>query len=335
MLLLPIKDNQGKSMLKGKHIYIFTYDNTENDLCKLESRYIFNKEEKNRLVFSDVKIEPSSSAFIKSRLDVISKSEDYSMLIEDIKKENIVSEGFKVEYLIFDGDTTGYQARLSKLRDVGYSIEGNPDYYNPTTTYALCYCEGIWYFGILIKNNFEWQNHNNKPCSYSNSIGINIAKSLVNIAAKGDQTASLIDACCGVGTIMLEACFAGFSIEGCEINWKICRNARKNLAHFDYSAEVFRSDIKDISKRYDAAIIDLPYNLVSVATESEVFHIIESSAKITDRLVIVSTSDITDFITKVGFSISDHCSVSKRGKRKFARRIWVCKKKKTLSPSFD
>ena len=313
-------------MYKSKHIYIFTYDNTEDELCKLESRYLFDQEEQNRLVFSDVKVEPSSSAFIKSRLDVISKSEGYSALIDEIKKENISSEGFKVEYLIFDGDTTSYKSRLGKLRDIGYSIEGNPDYYNPITTYAVCCCEGVWYFGILIKNNFDWHKHNNKPCSYSNSIGVNTAKSLVNIAAQGDKAASLIDACCGVGTIMLEACFAGFSIEGCEINWKICRNARENLAHFDYSTEVFRADIKDISKRYDAAIIDLPYNLVSVATESEVFHIIESTAEITDRMVIVSTSDITDFITKVGFSISDHCSVSKRGKRKFARRIWVCER---------
>ncbi|MFT4535222.1 MAG: tRNA (guanine10-N2)-dimethyltransferase [Saprospiraceae bacterium] len=310
-----------------KHIYSFTYDNTERELCKLESRYIFNTEEKNRLIFSDISTEPSNSAFIKSRLDLVAYSEDYETLISEIKKDSICCEGFKVEYLIFGGDKTVYADRLDKLRDVGYSIEGTPDYYKPTTTFALCCYESVWYFGVLIKNNVDWHKHNNKPCSYSNSISINIAKALVNIAAKGNNKTKLLDACCGVGTIMLEACFAGFKIEGCEINWKICRNARENLAHFNYSANVYRSDIKDIRKRYDAAIIDLPYNLVSCATESDVLHIIESAAQITDRLVIVSTSDIANFITKIGFRISDHCSVSKRGKRKFARRIWVCEKR--------
>ena len=80
-------------MQTKKHIYSFTYDNTESELCKLESKYVFNEEEKNRFLFSDIKVEPSSSAFIKSRLDLISSSEDYSTLINDIKKEEICMAG--------------------------------------------------------------------------------------------------------------------------------------------------------------------------------------------------------------------------------------------------
>ena len=309
-----------------KYIYSFSYDTIESDLCKLESRYIFNQEEKNKLLFSDVKVDPSSSAFIKRRLDVIAISEDYSALIHDIKREKICIEGFKVEYIVFEGDTTEYAERLSKLKDIGYSIEGLPDYYNPTTTYFLCLYRGVWIFGVLIKNSFDWYKHSEKPCSYSNSISNHIAKSLVNIASKAKKETRLLDACCGVGTIMLEACFAGNDIEGCDINWKICNDAREKLSHFNYAATVYRSDIKDINKKYDAAIIDLPYNLFSSVTENDVFHIIESTAKIADRLVIVSISDITSQIESTGFRILDYCSVRKRGKTNFARRIWVCEK---------
>jgi len=308
------------------YLYLFSYDNTESELCKLESRYIFNKEEKNKLLLSDIKVEPSSSAFIKRRLDVTVFSEDYSSLINKIKKEKICIDGFKVEYIVLDGDTTKYATRLEKLKDIGYSIEGNPDYYNPTTTYALCYFEGIWYFGSLLKNNLDWYKHKQKPHSYSNSIGTNIAKALVNIAAKANKEKKLLDACCGVATIMLEACFAGNNIEGCDINWKICRQARENLSFFNYSTNVYRSDIKDISNKYDAAIIDLPYNLFSYADENTALHIIQSSIKITDRLVIVSTSDIANLINSTGLTISEYCSVSKSGKAKFARKIWVCEK---------
>ena len=171
----------------NKYIYSFCYDNTESDLCKLESRSIFNKEEKNKLLFSDIKAEPSSSAFVNKRLEVISFSEDYAKLINEIKNERIRIEGFKVEYLVFDGDTTAYAERLTKLKDIGYSIDGFPDYYRPTITYALCCYEGIWYFGVLIKDNFEWYKHKQKPCSYSHSISIRIAKALVNIAAKANK----------------------------------------------------------------------------------------------------------------------------------------------------
>lgn len=317
-------------MQVNKYIYVFNYDIPDRELCELESRYIFNEEVKNKLIFSDQKEEPSSSAFIRNRLDIISFSEDYSALITEIKNESICSKGFKIEYLVFDGDTTEYAERLKKLRDIGFSIEGIPDYYNPTMTYALCFYEGIWYFGVSIRNNNAWHKHKQKPCSFSNSIGINIAKALVNIAAKANKEKKLLDACCGVGTIMLEACFAGNNIEGCDINEKTCNNARENLSYFNYTANIYHSDIKDISKEYEAAIIDLPYNLFTSATDSEILHIIESTAKITDRLVIVSTSDISDLINNTGFTLLDYCSVSKSGKRKFARKIWVCEKNESL-----
>ncbi len=310
----------------NKYLYSFRYDTTESELCKLESKYIFNQEEKNKVLVSDIQAKPSSSAFIKSRLDLISFSKDYATLIQEIKKEGLCIEGFKVEYLVFEGDQTEYAERLKKLTDIGFSIDGIPDYYHPTLTYGLCYYEGVWCFGILIKNGFNWFKHKQKPRSYSNSISMPIAKALVNIASMANQEKRLLDACCGVGTILLEACFAGNSIEGCDINWKLCANARDNLAHFNYSANVYCSDIKDISKKYDAAIIDLPYNLSSHATESDVLHIIESATEITDRLVIVSTSDITEFIIGTGFRIADHCSVPKSGKTKFTRQIWVCER---------
>jgi len=317
-------------MQTNNYIYAFIYDNTESELCKLESRCLFNKEEKNKLLFSDVKVEPSSSAFIRKRLDVKLVSEDYASLISQIKNEKLCVEGFKVEYLVLHGDTTAYASRLEKLRDIGYSIDGNPDYYKPIITYALCYYKGTWFFGTLLKNDFAWEKHNKKPYSYSNSININIAKALVNIAAKSNKENKLLDACCGVGTIMLEACFAGNKIEGCDINWKVCRQARENLSHFNYTTNVYRSDIKDIDNRYDASIIDLPYNLFSCADDNTISHIIESAAEITDRLVIVSISDIANLINKAGLKLSDYCSVSKKGKANFARKIWLCEKKELL-----
>ena len=221
-------------MQTSKYIYSFIYDETESDLCKLESKYLFGQEEKNRLLQTDLKIDPSCSALIKTRLDIISSAADFADLIDEIKTKDLSIDRSKIEYLVVYGDTTEYSARLDKLKDIGYIIKGRPDYYNPITTFALCYFGETWYFGTLIKNNFDWHKHNKKPFSYSNSISINIAKALVNIATDGNKESKLLDACCGVGTIMLEACFIGIDIEGCEINWKICRNARENISHFDY-----------------------------------------------------------------------------------------------------
>jgi len=282
-----------------------------------------------------VKIEPSRSAFIKRRLDVISFSIDYTILVDQIQNENIRTDGFKVEYLILEGDSTRNAERLTKLKDVGYCIDTYPDYHNPTVTYGICTYEDIWYFGVLIKNNFAWQKHKQKPYSYSNSIKQNIAKALVNIAVASKQKVKLLDTCCGVGTIMLEACFSGYEIEGCDISWKTCKNARANLAHFNYVGAVHCADIKDITKKYDAAIIDLPYNLYTEATDNDILHIIKSTSAITDRIVIVSTADIQNAINRAGLIVVSYCNVSKRGKANFTRRIWVCESERKFETDHD
>ena len=72
---------------------------------------------------------------------------------------------------------------------------------------------------------------------------------------------------------------------------------------------------------------DLPYNLFSNADENTFKHIIESPANLADRLVIVSTTDISTIINNAGLEIKDGCKVGKSGKVKFSRNIWVCEKK--------
>lgn len=313
-------------MQNFNNIYFFNYNSNENQLCKFESKYIFGKEEKDKLLFSDIKIEPASSAFIKKRFDIISFSEDYDELIRKIKKEDIHAEGFKVEYIVLNGDKTEYPDRLKKLKDIGYSIEGLPDYHKPTKTYALCYFENTWYFGLLIKNSFDWHKHRQKPHSYSNSISLSIAKALVNVASYADKDKKLLDACCGVGTVILEACFAGFNIEGCDINRKVCNQAKENLKYFNYNTNIYHADIKDISNTYDAAIVDLPYNVFCMTDDENIAHIINATARLTNRIIIVSTTDISHFLEQAKLEVSDYCTVEKIGKTSFSRRIWVCEK---------
>ncbi len=308
------------------YIYTFNFDYHHSELCKLESRQIFDKEERNKLLFSNIKVDPSISPFIKNRFEIISSSENYSELLKNIKKKNIHFDGFKVEYLIMSGDSAEHTERREKLKDVGYSIDAAPDYDTPSITYSICTYKNVWYFGVLIKPNTDWYKHKRKPCSFSNSICMKIAKTLVSVASKGNKTTQLLDACSGVGTVMLEACFSEINIEGCDINPKACIHAEENLAYYNYSAKVYYSDIKDLNQKYDAAIIDLPYNLYSYSNDTITSNIIESTAKLTARIVIVSISDIEPLIKKSGLRISDFCTVEKRGKSKFKRNIWICEK---------
>ncbi|KXX71495.1 TRM11 family methyltransferase [Flammeovirga sp. SJP92] len=317
-------------MQKEQFLYTIKYNSNEISMCELETKILFDQALQGNHFFSDVKIEPDSSAFIKKRIDILFATENYDELLENIKAKDICAEGFKLEYEKLKGDEIGYKPRLNKLRDIGYIITGEPDYYNPTVTYALCNYEDVWYFGESIRDDAEWQKHNDKPCSFSNSLSMNTAKTLVNIASKGSKESRLIDTCCGVGTVMLEGCYAGFNIEGCDINWKAYNHTTKNLEHYGYSAKVYNEDIKNITQKYDAAIIDLPYNLYSVSSDEIVENIIASASKIASRLVIVSISDIKAILEKYNLEMVDFCTVDKVGKVKFTRNIWVCELKAEL-----
>ncbi len=313
-------------MPNPRYIYSFNYDYHHAELCKLESRHIFNEAVLNKFLFSNIKVDPSISSFIKNRFEISISEDSYSRLLDKLKEKNICCQGFKAEYMLLEGDPTEYTERLKKLKDIGILIEGKPDVQNPSIIYSICNSNDIWHFGVLVKRNTDWRKHKNKPYSFSNSLCIHIAKTLVSLASKGNRTTKLLDACCGVGTVMLEACYAGLSIEGCDINLKSIKHTKQNLEHYKYTSRVYCMDVKDLTQKYDAAIIDLPYNLYSYSDDVITSNIIESTVKLSSRIVIVSKSDIEAVIKKSGLKIIDFCTVEKRGRSMFTRSIWVCEK---------
>lgn len=308
------------------YIYSFKYDYHHDELCKLESRQLFNQEEKDNLLFSNIGINPSQTSFVKNRLEIMLSAPNYDCLLNKIQAEKIRINDFKAEYLLLYGDPTENTERRKKLIDVGYRIQGEPNFDSPSIIYSICYYANTWYFGTLTKQNTNWHKHKQKPHSFSSSIGMKTARALVSIASKGNKKNKLLDACCGVGTIMLEACFSGYRIEGCDINWKSCQHTKNNLEHYTYEARVHCSDIKEIVDKYDACIVDLPYNLSSYSDDLITANIINSASRLSSRIVIVSIADIEEFIQNSGLKTIESCKVEKRGRSSFTRIIWVCER---------
>jgi len=308
------------------YIYTFNYDYHLEDLCRLEARQLFGTPIEDKLLFAYKEIDPSISAFIKTQLEIHISADSYEHLIVAIKSLDIEQNGFNVEYLILDNNTIERGKRREMQKEIGFCIYGYPEFTSPTITYAFCHYHDKWYFGTLTKHNNEWYKHKVKPHSFSNSIDMDIAKTLVSIAARGDKTKTLIDACCGVGTALLEGHFGGFSIEGCDINERAVDSATKNLAHYGYPTAVYCTDIKDLDRVYDAAIVDLPYNVYSLSDEATTENIISSVAQLAPRAVVVSIADVSATIEASGLQIVDTCTVVKKGKSTFTRKFWVCEK---------
>jgi tRNA G10 N-methylase Trm11 len=311
-------------MEPSNYLYSLNYPEFEKELCALEVKSLFNELMGDKVFFTNIKVDPSVSPYLRNRIEVLFSHSSFTELIALVDNAELYSKDFMVRYVkLYDQDPP-FEERRSYCKQLGSKINGEPLYISPKVIYGITSYKNIWYFGILKQNDIIWKEHKFKPYSYSSSIDSDIAKVLVNIAGNGDMSKRIIDPCCGVGTVLLEGVFAGYSIKGCEINKKIARAARGNLKHFNYDAQVITGDIKDIDEVFDASIIDLPYGNFSTTTKEELQSILKNAKRISKKLVLVSAKKITEEIEKQGLVILDQCEVGKNENSEFIRYVWVC-----------
>lgn len=311
-------------MEQTHYMYHMNYQMHEKELCLLEMRALFDRNIHDKVFFSDRCFDPSISPFIRNRLQVIYSAPTLNEIIVFIEKDKLKSDCFLVRYMDLTSEEQNRTEHKETCKLIGCAITGKVSFKSPDVIYGVTWYEGGWYFGFLATNDNVWRQHINKPYSYSSSIGITTAKALVNIAGNGDFSKRIIDPCCGVGTVLLEGAVSGYDIVGCEINDKIAENARRNLSYFNYTVNVETGDIKDISEHYDVSIVDLPYGNRTIIHGKTHLHIIRNAKRISDKLILISSSDITDLIVDEGYELIDYCKVSKSMKHTFSRYIWIC-----------
>lgn len=308
--------------INGSFLYFINYQDNERELCKMEMRCLFNREINEKYFFSDIDINASKSPFIKSKIKIIYSDESLDRIVIKIKEDNLSYDDFKVSYVKSEQGDVQYEDRLEATRKIGFVVNGYPDMHKPRNPLAVTKINGLWIFGEYEKNDFKWQKHNDKPYSYSNALGLRMARALVNIAMKDNEEGTLIDPCCGVGTVVIEALDLGIKVKGCEISKQMAYNARENVEFLGYLRDtIVCYDMHKIKDKYDSAIIDIPYGLFSPVTLEEQKAIIHTARNICEKMVIVTFEDMEKFIVEAGFSVIDKCVVPKGN---FKRHILVC-----------
>ncbi len=291
------------------------------DLCKLEMKSLFNHTGEEKYFFSERLISPSRSPFIKERLTVIYEGDTLDSLVDRVLEDNFSADNFKVIYQQVEGGTEDYQERLRSGRDLGTAINGEADIHNPRVIFGVTRVNDRWYFGTYERNDYSWHHHDNKPHTYSSSLNFRVARALVNIGVGPDTGLTLIDPCCGVGTVVIEALSMGIHARGYEINPPIACNAKRNLSFFSGEDVITEGDMHDIREHFDVAIIDIPYGLYQVTTAVDQQDIIKTARRICNRLILVTFENMDDMIREAGFELVEKAKVSKG---QMVRWINVC-----------
>ena len=306
-----------------EYFYVVNYNEGHRELCFMEAKYILGVEPTKKIVISNESVDPSRSAFIKEKISVMYISNSLEGLVNKIKEDKIREDDFKVLYLKSGFEDVEYIERLKSVSKVGAVIIGEPNIHEPKIIFGISKINDKWIFGIYDKNNYEWHIHDRKPFTYSNALNVNVAKAVVNIAVGNDFTTKLVDPCCGIGTVVIEALDLGINIKGYEINGQIVKNAQRNLEFFSFKNVIAEKDMHTITEEFDVAIIDMPYGVFTPTTKEIQNALVKSSIKFTKRLILISIFNSDKLLEETGYKILDKCVVLKNN---FKRYITLCER---------
>ncbi|CAI6051974.1 TRM11 family SAM-dependent methyltransferase [Cohnella sp. JJ-181] len=307
--------------------FIYTYASHEDELslCRLELRSLFGVHPESGIFMSDRAVDPSRSPFIRERIEVACAGDSVSEIEDQAAHIPALQSTFKVLFVKTNdlpaAEKWTYEAQREIERRVGRRISGNADVRHPDQVFGIVTMGGRWYLGRHMKNRSVWLTHMNKPRNYSMALPTRVARAVANIAVPQPEGVRAIDPCCGIGTVLVEGLSMGIDLSGRELNPQLAGGARENLAFFGLKGEVVFGPISEAAARYDAAIVDLPYNHVSKITPAEQMSILKHARRIAGRVVVISIEPIDGMLNRAGFSISDRGSVKKGS---FFRYVMLC-----------
>lgn len=307
------------------YLYSFAWQNDEYELSRLEMRTFFNFDVKGNVLISEQKIDPSRSPFMRERIDIWAQGDCIEQLVDAAKALTLGDKTFKIHCLNNSEDAIAPKldrhVRNDLMRKVGFAIDAEPDLDHPDVVLGLVYYDDTYYLGELVHGEAVWLTHMHKPEMYSTALSTRDARAIVNIAVPYPEGLKVIDPCCGIGTVLVEAMSMGIPIEGRDINKRVVWGSRINLRHFGYEPNVEIGPIEEAMEGYDVAIIDMPYNLFTHTSEDLQQSIIMHARRIAKRVIIVTIESMDDKIAHANLTIKDK-AILKKGT--FERQVLIC-----------
>ncbi|AWR95081.1 TRM11 family SAM-dependent methyltransferase [Acidianus brierleyi] len=152
--------------------------------------------------------------------------------------------------------------------------------------------------------------HAKKPFSQSGTMDSYTSRLLVNLASPKKQ---VLDPFVGVGSILLEAAWIGYTCIGSDIDKKMIDKTRYNLNYFGYNCEILESSATNLPYReVESIVTDPPYGRSSSAKGEKLDKLYEdfffesaNSLKKGGKLVFASdsTRDWRDKIKSSGLKV--------------------------------
>jgi tRNA G10 N-methylase Trm11 len=238
------------------------------------------------------------AAYIRTGLRILAHAATLDDLLIDVAQANFIANEFRIDFLSLSINNR-IRTRQS-IRALADAIPFYPNLKNPQHRFLLVERDnGLWFGEILTECKHTYRIHADKPYNISSSLPSRISRALVNLVVP--QANSLLDPCCGTGSILLEAQSLGLKAYGGDLNKRMVGMARENLAHFGYAARIEHADARNCQQRADALVTNLPYGRFLQANKAVIRAILARGRKLAPVAVYVTEYDIQDWLTFAGY----------------------------------
>jgi tRNA G10 N-methylase Trm11 len=238
------------------------------------------------------------AAYIRMGLHILACGSTLHDLLDAVVQADFIAEGFRIEFCSLSRENRiPLRKAILAIADV---IPFYPNLDHPKHRFLLVERDnGLWLGEILIESKHTYRIHTSKPYNISSSLPSRMSRALINLVIPSAR--SLLDPCCGTGSILLEAQSLGLQAYGADLNKRMVGMARENLAHFGYDVRVELGDARTYQQAADVLVTNLPYGRFLQANETTIRTILARGRKLAPVGVYVTEHDITDWMVAAGY----------------------------------
>lgn len=281
------------------YFYLLTGKPEERELASLELWALSGVHGDGVCGESPVAADLTGAAYVRLCAETLAAGESLPELGAALRARRLVLDRFRLE--VYRPLPRAEETLPEIVQAVADAWEGRPDLEHPRVRLAVLAQAGRWRVGrIVSESHGDWR-LTAPPGDYSAALPAQFARALVNlVAAPGD---TLLDPCCGIGTVVVQAARRGVRGVGVEVSKKLAGSAADYVRRSGVKALICAGDARTWAGHYDAAVVDFPYGRASHLPPDLYRDVLTNLRHLVPRAAIVSAAPLDTVLRETGFRV--------------------------------
>ena len=273
----------------------------DNELIAAECRSLTGGvPDDNGVAYCDSLAYVGRSSYIRHGVEVIARAKTFAALTAAVRRAEFDATDFRIEWM---GHARACPiGRMDAIVGVADAIEQYyPDLDQPQHRFLLLARDDGFVFGeIVADSERSYQSHLAKPYRTSSALPPRLARAAINLLPP--ETGSIVDPCCGSGTIPLEAASMGLTVLAADRDPLAVQITRANLDYFGYRGAVQVADAREWDRRAEGLVTDLPYGInLRRAEVAQLRALLANAARLAPVGVFLAAEDLSRRLLEAGF----------------------------------